>query len=74
MPITNVPQTCCIGFHYESGVNASGGAIVKSKIFQNVKAAAADIDVFAITNAIVGLQTMPSLEIYRTNESFLMNS
>ena len=74
MPITNVPQTCSIAFHYESGVNASGGAIVKSKVFQNVKAAAADIDIFAITDAIVKLQTMPALEIYRTNESVLVNS
>ena len=74
MPITNVPQTCRIAFHYESGVNASGGAIVKSQIFPNVKASAADADIFAITDAITELQTMPVQEIYRLNESVLLSS
>ena len=74
MPVTNVPQSCRFNIQVEDGVSASGGIIMKNQPYSGVKASATDAAVYAVANAIAGLQSKPVINIQRMNESTLLES
>ena len=74
MAITKVPQLAHAMIGYESGINASGGTIMKSYRLSNIKAAATDADIFSVANGVAGLQSKPVLDISRVDESKLLES
>ena len=74
MPITKVPQAAHAMISYEDGINASGGTLTKSYRLSNVKAAATDVDIYAVADGIGSLQSKTVIEISRVDESVLLNS
>ena len=74
MAVVKTPQQSHIGIKVANGVNASGGMLTKSYRLSNVKASAADADIYAVADGIGSLQSKPVLDITRVDESVLLNS
>ncbi len=73
MAITKVPQASRLVVKVQTGVNATGNPVYRLRSFQNLKPGAADADIHAIGQALVGLQKYPAVNIGRVDESNLIN-
>jgi hypothetical protein len=73
MAIVKTPQTSKLTIKVQTGTNAAGQAVYRSRTYANVKAAAADSDVFAVAQGIGSLQSYPVQSIDRVDDSMLVN-
>ena len=71
MAVVKTPQDSRIGIKVVNGVNASGANVLKTLSFSNVKATAADQDVYDVGDSIAGLQSKSLVEIIRTDQANL---
>ena len=71
MAVVKTPQDSRIGIKVVNGVNASGANVLKTLSFSNVKAAAADQDLYDVAASIAGLQSKSLVEIIRTDQANL---
>jgi len=73
MAVVKVPQSVKLVLKVQTGVNASGDPVYRSRTFANVKAAAADSDVFAVAEGLAGLQKNTLVDIVRQDLNNLVN-
>jgi hypothetical protein len=74
MAVTKAPKTSKMIITIENGVNANGQPVQRQRSYKNVKASAADGDVYAVAQAIANLQTHPVVGISRQDEGNLLNA
>ena len=68
MAITAVAQDSKLKLSFDGGLDGDGKAIVKSKTFSKIKAAAVNDDVYALATSLTGLQEKPLLSVRRIDE------
>lgn len=73
MAVNKVPQNSKLVIKVETGLNAAGNPVYRQRTYTNLKASAADADVYAIGEGLAGLQKYPASNIYRTDENELVN-
>lgn len=73
MAVNKVPQNSKLVIKVETGLNAAGNPVYRQRTYTNLKASAADADVYAISEGLAGLQKYPVSSIYRTDENELVN-
>lgn len=71
MAILKNPVDSRIKLTYDYGVDAEGKAVTKTKALSNVKAAAADQDLFDVVAALTALQSNAVIRIIRENNAAL---
>ncbi len=71
MAVIKTPIGSTIRLSLVTGTNAQGAPIIKQTSISNVKAAAADQDLFDVANAIVGLQDYALNSITRLDSADL---
>ena len=73
MAIVKTPQTSKLTIKVQTGTNAAGQAVYRTHSYANVKAAAADSDIFAVAQGLGSLQNYPVHSIDRVDDSILVN-
>ena len=73
MAVNRVPQGSRVIISIQNGVNTAGQPKYFQRTYRNVKAGAVDTDVYAVAQAIAGLQKYPVSSISRVDESNLVN-
>lgn len=73
MAVVKTPESSKLTFKVQTGVNAAGKAVYRTRTYTNVKAIAADSDVFAVAKGISSLQSYPVQSIDRVDDSILVN-
>lgn len=71
MAVTSIPLESVILMRVQVGVNANGDPVLRARRWGNVKAGAADQDVFDVANALGGLQTYPVVDVVRQDSEDL---
>ncbi|MGQ9498148.1 MAG: DUF1659 domain-containing protein [Desulfotomaculales bacterium] len=67
MAVTSTPLGSVVEIEVQTGTNAAGEPVYARIRFRNVKAAAADADVYAVGEALAGLQMYPLAEVRRVD-------
>jgi len=67
MAVSAVAKGSVLVVTYQTGLNASGAPILRQRSLANVKAEAADQDVFDVAQALYGLQQYPLITVRRDN-------
>ena len=73
MPVNKVPGVTTLRMQYQTGVDGSGDPIYRRKSLNNVKANAADQDLFDVAQAVSGLQEYTLVSVFRDDNSELVN-
>ena len=73
MAVVKVPQSVKVVLKVQTGVNATGNPVYRSRTFANIKATAADSDVFAVAEGLAGLQKNTLVDIIRQDLNNLIN-
>lgn len=73
MAIIKTAQTSELSLKVQTGVNASGQPVYRVRAYTNVKAAAADSDIFAIGTGIGTLQKYPVNGVSRGDAGVLVS-
>lgn len=73
MAVVNVPQPSAIGFRIQAGTTTTGKPLYKTRNFSNVNADATDADLYAVVEALSGLQEHIVTDYVRTDKSMLIN-
>lgn len=74
MAVVSQARESKVKIKYINGVDVEGNNIVKTKTYSNIKAAAADEDVYAVADAMMDLQTKTVEEIARVDEEELVEA
>lgn len=74
MAVNKVPESAKLILKVENGVNSAGKTIVRQRSFTGLKPDAADADVFAVGQAVAGLQSHTVVAIARQDENKLLNA
>lgn len=74
MAVNKVPESAKLILKVENGVNSAGKTIVRQHSFTGLKPDAADDAVFAVGQAIAGLQSHNVVAIARQDENKLVNA
>lgn len=74
MAVSKLPQNSKLVIKVQTGVNAQGTPVYRQRSYANIKAAAADADIYAIGNGLAGLQKHPAESISRLDENELVNA
>ena len=72
MAVVRVAAASRLAVKVQTGVSASGSPVFRVRNFQNMKPSAAEADVFAVGQALAGLQKHPVNSIGRVDEGELM--
>lgn len=73
MAIVKLPQATRLVFKVQTGLNTAGNPVYRQRTYRNVKTTAVDSDVYAIGQALAGLQLHPLASIVRLDEGELAN-
>lgn len=73
MAVVKTPESSKLTIKVQTGTNAAGQAVYRTRTYTNVKAAAADSDVFAVAQGIGSLQIYSVHSIDRVDDSILVN-
>lgn len=73
MAIVKTPESTKLTIKVQTGTNTSGQAVYRTRTYTNVKATAADSDVFSVAQEIGSLQSYPVHSIDRVDDSILVN-
>ena len=73
MPVNKVPGATTLKMQFQTGVDGSGDPVYRRKSLNNVKANAADQDVYDVAQAISGLQEYTLISVLRDDNSELVN-
>jgi len=72
MPVITNPVGSRLQLRFMVGQDAQGNPIYRSRSYSNVKPAASDDDLFAVGNALAGLQQHTLDEVRRISEYVLI--
>lgn len=67
MAITTSPVGSELILVMDNGTGASGQQLVKNRVYTDIKAEAADADIYSIAQSLLGLQDKNSLAVQRRN-------
>ena len=73
MAVVKMPQTSQLGIKVQTGVSAAGNPVYRTRIFRNLKPAAADADVYDIGQDLGALQVSPVAALVRTDDGTLVS-
>ncbi|KNF09675.1 protein of unknown function DUF1659 [Gottschalkia purinilytica] len=68
MPATSEIKKSKLKLVFKTGENERGEDILNSKIFQNIKPASSNDDVYEVAKTLIGLQNLESRNVIRVNE------
>ncbi|HHV56235.1 MAG TPA: DUF1659 domain-containing protein [Firmicutes bacterium] len=71
MAVQRVPEGARLQLSLQTGTDEAGKPLVRAKSFANVKADAADQDVFDVAQALAGLQIYPLVAVRRIDTGAL---
>lgn len=71
MAVIRTPGDSTLRIRVQTGIGASGQPVYRNRSYNNVKAAATDDDVYAVAQAIAGLQQHPVNSIIRIDDGVL---
>ncbi len=74
MAVVSQAKESKLKIKYINGVDLEGNSIVKTKTYSNIKAVAADEDVYAVADAMMDLQSKTVEEIARVDEEELVEA
>lgn len=74
MAVGKLPQNSKLVIKVQTGVNTKGTPVYRQRTYANIKASAADADIYAIGNSLSGLQKYPAGSISRVDENELVNA
>ena len=74
MAVQNTLTKSALTLRYKEGVDLNGKDIMRAKKFANVKVAAADQDIFDISDAFTALMLYPVSEVLRSDDCLLANA
>ncbi|MGE5391923.1 MAG: DUF1659 domain-containing protein [Deltaproteobacteria bacterium] len=67
MAITATPVGSELILVMDNGIGASGQQLVKNRVYSDVKASAADADLYSVAQSLLGLQEKTGLAVQRRN-------
>lgn len=73
MAVAKVPQSSRLTMKVQTGVSASGSPVYRQRSFNNLKPAASDSDVYAVGQALAGLQIHTLASVTRVDDATLEN-
>lgn len=73
MAVVKAPQSGKLTLKVQTGVNSAGNPVYRLRTFANVKAGAADSDVFAVAEGLASLQKNKLGDIIRQDVNNLVN-
>lgn len=73
MAVVKAPQSGKLILKVQTGVNATGNPVYRQRSFANIKAGAADSDVFAVAEGLASLQKNNLADIIRQDVNNLVN-
>ncbi|SDD77995.1 DUF1659 domain-containing protein [Sporomusa acidovorans] len=73
MAVVKMPQSGKMILKVQTGVNAAGNPVFRLRTFNNIKASAADADVFAVAQGLAGLQKHTLVDTVRQDLNSLVN-
>jgi hypothetical protein len=74
MAVTATSVTSDLVLVMDNGLGASGQTLTQNRTYKNVKTSAADADVFAVAETLLGLQSQTNIAIQRKNTDELEES
>ena len=74
MAVNKEPESSKLILTVETGMSSTGKAIVRKRAFKGIKPEAPDADVFAVGQALAGLQTRTVVAIARQDDNKLVNA
>jgi hypothetical protein len=72
MAVVSQAKDSKLRIKYIEGIDGDGSNIVKTKTYSNVKALAADAEVYAVADAMMALQSKAIEEVARIDEEELI--
>lgn len=73
MAVVKVPQNSRLTVKVQTGVSAAGNPVYRQRTFNNIKPGASDSDVYAIGQALAGLQIHALKSVSRVDDATLAN-
>ncbi|MFZ5968992.1 MAG: DUF1659 domain-containing protein [Bacillota bacterium] len=74
MPVDIIQGPSKFRIVFNHGVDGDGKVITKTKTYTNVKAVATDEDVYAVAEAIIGLQSKTAEHVMRTDDKEIVQA
>lgn len=71
MAVTSIPLGSALLLQVQTGTDEIGNPVLRTRRWSNVKAAAADQDVFDVANVLGGLQAFPVVDVTRQDSEDL---
>ncbi|ACV64697.1 protein of unknown function DUF1659 [Desulfofarcimen acetoxidans DSM 771] len=73
MAVSKVPGNSVLKMQFQTGVDGTGKPVYRNKSLNNIKAGAADQDVFDTAQTMAGLQEYTLTAVNRADNSELVN-
>lgn len=67
MAITTTPMGSELILVMDNGIGVSGQQLLKNRVYSDVRAGAADADLYSVAQSLLGLQEKTALTIQRRN-------
>ena len=73
MAVVKIPQASTLGIKVQTGISPTGSPVFKTFRFGSVKPGALDADIFAVGQALAGLQKHSVTGLIREDNGELLN-
>lgn len=74
MPVSSVPQNSKALLMVQTGTDTDGKPVVKTRTYNNIKAAATDENVYSVMSGIASLQEFPIAGLKRVDSEELVET
>lgn len=73
MAVVKVPQATRLQIKVQTGISQAGNPVYRLRTLQNIKTSASDADLYAVADAISGLQANTVIGFARQDDANLMD-